>query len=43
METRNTKPYINLTTVYSSPLAGSGLLGCDVEKREAERLAAHSI
>lgn len=41
METKNTntKPYINLSTVYSSPCAGSGLLGCDIEKQEADRLA----
>lgn len=39
METKNVKPYINLSTVYSSPLAGTGLLGCDVEKREQEKRA----
>lgn len=39
METKNVKPYINLSTVYSSPCAGSGLLGCDIEKQEADRLA----
>ena len=28
-----------MSRINSAPLAGSGLLGCDVEKREADRLA----
>lgn len=39
MKTDSITPVIGMSRINSAPLAGSGLLGCDVEKREADRLA----
>lgn len=37
MKKNNSRPYINIGRVYCNPYAGSGKLGCDVEKEERER------